>query len=144
MIYIFKIFPIDPLGLLVDRLTIHRSKKRIRDKIVELALVENVSELRKKRSSKKDKSNKSSGPKKHLKERHPESDRENSSSSESEGEDSDKSSSDDDRVDNNHRDRARKYGFNPLDVENFDPKALVIPFRQLVEKGIFYFVLFCL
>ena len=129
----------------MDRLTIRRSKKRIRDKIVELALVENVAELRKKRSSKKDKSNKSSGPKKHLKERGPESDRENSSSSESEEEeDSGNSSSDDDDGDNNHRDRARKYGFNPLDVENFDPEALVIPFRQLVEKGIFsiscYFV----
>ncbi len=98
----------------------------------------------KKRSSKKDKSNKSSGPKKHLKERGPESDRENSSSSESEEEDSGNSSSDDDDGDNNHRDRARKYGFNPLDVVNFDPEALVIPFRQLVEKGMFYFVLFCL
>ncbi|EFX80319.1 putative TIMEOUT/TIM-2 protein, partial [Daphnia pulex] len=42
----------DPLGMLIDRLPVRRAKNRVREKILELGLVEDVKELRKKRPGK--------------------------------------------------------------------------------------------
>ena len=123
------------MGLLVDRLPIRRSKKRIRDKIVELRLVDNVTELRKKRSSKK-KDKKAAGRtlESHLEEGpEPPWDRDDSSSS-SEGESSGDESDDGSSAALGKR-RRKLYGFSQLNVTSFDPEALVDAINQLMDEG---------
>lgn len=122
---------------------IRRSKKRIRDKIVELGLVDNVSELRKKRSGKKkEQEGDKSGRRKsrikkreddHLIERPPSrSDDSGTSSDESSGESSDSDSDGDDAP---PKSRKKLYGFSNLNVESFEPEVLKTRVQQLVENG---------
>lgn len=136
----------DPLGLLVDRLSVRRSKKRIRDKILELRLVDNVTELRKKRSKKqKDKKGSSSG-RILLEEGEegapsgPPSDSDGSSSSSDDESTSDEDEgggdSDGSSGGSGRRQRRRKlYGFSQINVESFDPEALGPALRRLLDDG---------
>ena len=118
------------MGLLIDRLPIRRAKNRIRDKIVELGLVDDVKELRKKRrggkSTGRDESNRNDSDdddSRAPREGHPFVD--------SEDDDSD----DDEESDDEPRKERRRYGF--VVETSFIPEKLSAPLLELVDSGKF-------
>ena len=155
----------DPLSLLIDRMPIRRAKRRIRDKIVELGLVDDVKELRKKRPSnkKKNKSTKRPDP---LADNNNEDDDDaederilfqdrHRSSDLSDDSDDDSSDSDDDNSSDGEggerrrgeagrepgrgavRSTNRPYGFMRENVEAFNAERLAGPLAQMMDGGTF-------
>lgn len=134
----------DPLGLLIDRLPIRRGKSRVRDKIVELGLVEDVKELRKKKvrsgksaerkESNRDDSNDEDGI---LREgpgalTDSESDEENDSEEEDESEGESFKNMEQKKPKVN---RPKQYGFAMKKTDYFSPEMLAVQLRQLVDDG---------
>lgn len=136
----------DPLGMLIDRLPVRRAKNRVREKIVELGLVEDVKELRKKRV----RSGKSAGSKESNRDESDDDGRapregpaglRDSDSNESESEDeSDEEESDNEPVSKKELkpNRPKQYGFALKKSDYFSPEMLAAPLRQLVNDGEFF------
>jgi len=154
----------DPLSLLIDRMPIRRAKRRIRDKIVELGLVDDVKELRKKRPSNK-KKNKSKRPDPLADNNNEDDDAEDErilfqdrhrSSDVSDDSDDDSSSDSDDNSSDGEggerrrgeagrepgrgpaiRSTNRPYGFMRENVEAFNAEKLAGPLAQMMDGGTF-------
>lgn len=141
----------DPLGMLIDRLPFRRAKNHVREKIVELGLVEDVKELRKKRV----RSGKSTGREEsNRNESDDDDDRApkegpaglgDSESDESEDE-SDEEDSDGELVNKTKQkkkelktNRPKQYGFALKKSDYFSPEMLAAPLRQLVSDGELFF-----
>jgi hypothetical protein len=135
--------------MLIDRLPVRRAKNRVREKIVELGLVEDVKELRKKRPGKSARSKESNRD---------ESDSEDGRAEPREGpaglvdsesdesEESDEGESDNEPVSKTKelktRHRPKQYGFALKKSDYFSPEMLAAPLRQLVSDGEFLFSVF--
>ena len=148
----------DPLGLIVDRMPIRRAKHRIRDKIIELALVSDAKELRKKRPNKK-KSSKRADPlaDNTNQEEEDENDRilfqerprVNLSDDDDSSDESSSSSDDDDNSSDEEGERRaaksrtvnRPYGFMRENMEAFNTEKLTGPLAQMMDGGT-YLILF--
>lgn len=138
------IIPIpDPVGLLIDRLPIRRAKNRVRDKIVELGLVNDVKELRKKRRS-----GKSTGRNGSSRDDSDDDDsrapREGPPLDDSEDDEDSDEEDDDDSDDEPKKERRKRYGFAAEKMESFSAAKLSAPLRELMNSGSFLrsFVLF--
>jgi hypothetical protein len=144
----------DPLGMLIDRLPFRRAKNHVREKIVELGLVEDVKELRKKRV----RSGKSAGREESNRNESDDDDDDrapkegpaglgDSESDESEDE-SDEEDSDGELVNKTKQkkelktNRPKQYGFAMKKSDYFSPEMLTAPLRQLVSDGELLFFLF--
>jgi hypothetical protein len=146
----------DPLGMLIDRLPFRRAKNHVREKIVELGLVEDVKELRKKRV----RSGKSAGREESNRNESDDDDDDlapkegpaglgDSESDESEDE-SDEEDSDGELVNKTKQkkelktNRPKQYGFAMKKSDYFSPEMLTAPLRQLVSDGelLFFFCFF--
>lgn len=160
-----SVFCVDPLGLLIDRLPVRRSKKIVRDKIVELGLVADVNELRKKRGtgkgSKSNKHDSDESDDEEVENRPPrepgasdnerftsdddthgsESDAEqsfNDANSEREGEPRQKLKKRKEMKDKKKKpakSKRKQYGFGASGADSFEPEALSSPLRQLLQSG---------
>ena len=132
-------FGTDPLGLLVDRLPIRRGKHRIKAKILELGLVSDAKELRKKRTKKSGKhSSGKSASHAHGDNSGDEDDGREDDDDDDESE-SDASLSDDDNPEPSGYRRSKKrkqYAFLRLDSQPFNPETMTTVFDQLIENGI--------
>ena len=145
----------DPLGMLIDRLPFRRAKNHVREKIVELGLVEDVKELRKKRV----RSGKSAGREESNRNDSDDDDDRapkegpaglgDSESDESEDE-SDEEDSDGELVNKTKQkkelktNRPKQYGFAMKKSDYFSPEMLAAPLRQLVSDGELFFFSFFL
>lgn len=135
----------DPLALLIDRLPIPRGKSRVRDKIVELGLVQDVKELRKK----KVRSAKSAGRKESNRHQSDDegpregpaslTDSELDEESESDDEEDDDESDGEPFKNMKHKEseskRPKQYGFAMKKTDYFSPEMLAAQLRQLVDDG---------
>ena len=132
-------FGTDPLGLLVDRLPIRRGKNRIKAKILELGLVSDAKELRKKRTKKSGKqSSGKSASHAHGDNSGDEDDGREDDDDDDESE-SDASLSDDDNPEPSgyrHSKKRKQYAFLRLDSQPFNPETMTNVFDQLIENGI--------
>ncbi|KZS05201.1 putative TIMEOUT/TIM-2 protein [Daphnia magna] len=135
----------DPLALLIDRLPIPRGKNRVRDKIVELGLVQDVKELRKK----KVRSAKSAGRKESNRHQSDDEGPREGPASLTDSELDEESESDDEEEDDEsdgepfknmkHKEskskRPKQYGFAMKKTDYFSPEMLAAQLRQLVDDG---------
>lgn len=133
--------------MLIDRLPVPRSKRGVRDKIVELGLVSSAKELRKKRAG-SGKGRRKAG----AADLYDDSDEENRAPREgaSDGERStseDETATSDEESDRETEKRLKKrnegkklakkkqYGFGASDADAFEPEALSSSLRQLLDSG---------
>lgn len=141
----------DPLSLLIDRMPIRRAKRRIRDKIVELGLVNDVKELRKKRPSNKKNKSKRPDPLAENNNDEDEDDRilfqdrhRSFDDSDDDSSDSDDNSSDGEGGEAGRepghgavRSTNRPYGFMRENVEAFNAEKLAGPLALMMDGGTF-------
>ncbi|KAI9554386.1 putative TIMEOUT/TIM-2 protein [Daphnia sinensis] len=127
----------DPLGLLIDRLPIPRSKRRVRDKIMELGLVEDVKELRKKKiRSAKSAERKESDDRDQSDDEGPARLTDSESDEESESDADDESEGEAFKNKKHEKSkRPKQYGFAMKKTDYFSPEMLAAQLRQLVDDG---------